>query len=82
MDNLCINNTNKKPIPLLYHPWDKDLKSIPEIQQLNNSIQRRDELEKYAIAAQNEILRLRQVVRIYAYKDSIVNNLRDVEIKK
>ena len=68
--------SNIDHIPLEYFKnldsnWDAELKSIPDIQQLNNSVQRRDEFEKYAIAAQNEILRLKEVAKYYVnkYKD-------------
>ena len=62
--------SNIDHIPLEYFKnldsnWDAELKSIPDIQQLNNSVQRRDEFEKYAIAAQNEILRLKEVAKYY-----------------
>tara|TARA_Y100000991_G_C21973287_1_gene350722 strand:- start:1457 stop:2296 length:840 start_codon:yes stop_codon:yes gene_type:complete len=81
--------SNIDHIPLEYFKnldsnWDAELKSIPDIQQLNNSVQRRDEFEKYAIAAQNEILRLKEVAKYYVnlynvnkYKDRKRNNSMD-----
>ena len=62
------SNIDTDSDPLIYNHWDADVKSIPEIQQLNNSVHRRDEFEKYAIAAEKEILRLKQVLKIYVDK--------------
>lgn len=56
-----MNIENLKPID---NSWKKDIKTITEIQKINNSVARRDEFEKFAIAAENEINRLQKELNI------------------